>query len=99
MQPTDQGRPHSVISTSFWQGSGSTGKKASHSDRLRRHPEACPSGHQRAAEGHSEELVHREIVKPVTQPTRWVSSMVVIPNNDGSSHVCLDPKNMNWAIQ
>ena len=45
-----------------------------------------------------EELLHQGIVKPVTQPTRGVSSMVVIPKKDGSLCVCLDPKDLNQAI-
>ena len=44
-------------------------------------------------------LVQQDILAPVTEPTPWVSSMVVVPKKDGKLRICLDPKDLNLAIQ
>ena len=44
-------------------------------------------------------LAHQSIIASVTQPTPWVSSMVVIPKGNGSLRICLDPQDLNRAIQ
>ena len=36
---------------------------------------------------------------PVTEPTPWISSMVAVPKSDGRLRICLDPKDLNQAIQ
>ena len=36
---------------------------------------------------------------PSEVPTPWISSMVAIPKKDGSLLICLDPKDINLAIQ
>lgn len=35
----------------------------------------------------------------VTTPTPWISSMVVVPKKKGKHRICLDPKDLNNAIQ
>ena len=44
-----------------------------------------------------DELVHRQVIVPVTKPTKWVSSMlaVVKPNK---LRICIDPRDLNRAI-
>ena len=44
------------------------------------------------------ELESIEIIAPVTEPTKWVSSMVVVQKKNGRVRVCLDPRNLNQAI-
>ena len=39
------------------------------------------------------------IIASVTTPTAWVSSMVVVPKKNGKLRICLDPKDLNQAIQ
>ena len=39
------------------------------------------------------------VVSKVTEPTDWVSSLVVVEKPDGSIRVCLDPKDLNQAIK
>jgi hypothetical protein len=39
-----------------------------------------------------EDLVRKEVIAPVTQPTPWVSSMVAVPKQDGKMRICLDPQ-------
>ena len=44
-------------------------------------------------------LVEQDILAPVTEPTPWISSMVAVPKSDGRLRICLDPKDLNQAIQ
>ena len=46
-----------------------------------------------------DDLVQQEVLAAVTRPTAWVSSMVVVPKKDGKIRICLDPKDLNIAIQ
>ena len=39
------------------------------------------------------------IITPVTEPTDWVSSLVVVQKPNGSLRICLDPRNLNKAIK
>ena len=45
-----------------------------------------------------ETMVEQGIIAAVTEPTPWVSSMVVVPKKDGRIRICLDPKDLNKAI-
>ena len=44
-------------------------------------------------------MVNANIIAPVTEPTKWISSMVVVPKKNGTLRICLDPKELNAAIQ
>ena len=44
-------------------------------------------------------MERREIVARVTTPTSWISSMVVVPKPNGTLRICLDPKDLNRALQ
>ena len=46
-----------------------------------------------------EDLVKQEVIAPVTSPTAWISSMVTIPTKNGKLRICLDPKDLNRAVQ
>ena len=46
-----------------------------------------------------DDLEKQDIVAPVTEPTPWVSSIVVVPKKDSKLRLCLDPKDLNKAIQ
>ena len=46
-----------------------------------------------------EDLESREIVARVTTPTPWISSMVAVPKPNGTLRICLDPKDLNRALQ
>ena len=39
------------------------------------------------------------IIAQVTTPTRWISSIVAVPKKNGKLRICLDPKDLNCAIQ
>ena len=44
-------------------------------------------------------MVGDGIIEPVNEPTPWVSSMVVATKKNGALRVCLDPRDLNQAIQ
>ena len=46
-----------------------------------------------------EDMVRQDIIAPVTKPTSWISSMVVVPKKNGDLHICLDPMDLNKAFQ
>ena len=44
-------------------------------------------------------MVRQDIIAPATKSTSWISSMVVVPKKNGDVRICLDPKDLNKAIQ
>ena len=44
-------------------------------------------------------MVALNIIAKVTEPTDWVNSMVVVEKRNGDLRVCLDPHDLNRAIQ
>ena len=46
-----------------------------------------------------DKLVENNVIAPVTEPTPWVSSMVVVQKNNNKIRICLDPRDLNKAIQ
>ena len=46
-----------------------------------------------------DKMTEQGIVAPVTAPTPWVSSLVVVPKKNGMLRLCLDPKDLNKAVQ
>ena len=46
-----------------------------------------------------DKMTEQGIVAPVTAPTPWVSSLVVVPKKNGTLRLCLDPKDLNKAVQ
>ena len=44
-------------------------------------------------------MVQHDIITPVTEPTEWVNSMVVVEKpSSGKLRICLDPVNLDHAI-
>ena len=46
-----------------------------------------------------QEMVKNKIITPVTEPTDWVSSIVIVQKKDGNLRICLDPKDLNAAVK
>jgi len=44
-------------------------------------------------------MTEQSIIDPISEPTDWVSSMVVVEKKDGSLRICMDPKDLNSAIK
>ena len=45
-----------------------------------------------------QKMVDNGIITPVTEPTKWVSSLTYHRKSDGTIHPCLDPRDLNKAI-
>lgn len=39
-----------------------------------------------------------EVIKPMEEPTDWVSSITYVKKKDGSLRICLDPRDLNCAL-
>ena len=44
-------------------------------------------------------MIRLKIIEPITEPTEWVSQLVVIEKANGKLRVCLDPRDLNKAIK
>ena len=44
-------------------------------------------------------MLRANIIAPITEPISWISSIVVVPKKNGPLWICLDPKDLNTAIQ
>ena len=46
-----------------------------------------------------DDLEAQDVVAPATTPTRLIHSIVAVPKKNGKLRICLDPKDLNRAIQ
>jgi hypothetical protein len=46
-----------------------------------------------------DEMVDAGIITPVHEPTEWASRMMVVGKPDGDVRICLDPSELNKAVQ
>ena len=46
-----------------------------------------------------EDLISQEVPTPVSEPNLLISSIVVVPKQNGKLRICLDPKDLNYALQ
>ena len=44
-------------------------------------------------------MVDLDIIKPVDEPTDWVSGLVIVEKPNGKHQICLDPRPLNQAIK
>jgi hypothetical protein len=44
-------------------------------------------------------MLSLDVIRPITEPTDWVSSITYVTKADGSLRVCLDPKDLNNALK
>ena len=61
-------------------------------------PCKIPIALQQTVKTELESMVHDKVIAPVTEHTKWVSSMVVVQKKSKTVLVCLDPRNLNQAI-
>lgn len=62
-------------------------------------PRKVPLSLQIPLKNKLDELVNKGILKKVTEPTDWVSSLVIVKKPNGSLRICMDPSDLNKAIQ
>lgn len=69
-------------------------------DPVQHAPRRVPVAIRARLQDSLDDLQRQQIIAPVTQPTKWISSMVVVPKRDSQSlRICLDPKDLNRAIE
>ena len=44
-------------------------------------------------------MVELDVIRPVNEPTDWVSSITYVHKPDGSLRICLDPKDLNSCLK
>ena len=69
-------------------------------DAVQHAPRRVPVAMRARLKDSLDELQDQQIATPVTQPTQWISSLVVVPKKDSNNlRICLDPTDLNRAIQ
>lgn len=68
-------------------------------DPIQQAPHRVPVALRRKVKEALEDLEQQEVIAPVTSPTAWISSMVTVLKKNGKLHICLDPKDLNRAVQ
>ena len=63
--------------------------------RLRRYPLSVRD----TINSEIDELMQKDFIEPVNQPSKWISNLVVSPNKRGKLRVCLDARAPNKAIR
>ena len=58
-----------------------------------------PEPIREAVEAELAKMEAADIIAPVTEPTPWISSMVIVPKKNGDVRICLDPRDLNKAIK
>lgn len=43
-------------------------------------------------------LTRLKVIKPISEPTRWVSQAVIVPKKDNKIRLCIDPRELNKAL-
>ena len=62
-------------------------------------PRKVPLSMKEKVEAELKRLTELEIIEPVSKPTQWVSSLVTAPKPNGDIRICIDPKDLNGALQ
>ena len=62
-------------------------------------PRKVPLALKDSLQAELQRLTELQIIEPVTKPTKWVSSMVTTQKPNGDIRICIDPKDLNRALQ
>ena len=62
-------------------------------------PRRVPIPMRDALKAKLQELVDANILKEVTEPTDWISSLVVTRKRSGQLRICIDPRDLNKALK
>ena len=46
-----------------------------------------------------DDMVKQKVIRKISEPTDWVSSLTYVTKKDGSLRVCLDPRHLNRALR
>ena len=61
-------------------------------------PRKLPIALQEPVRQELDDMVKSNVIAPVSEPTEWVSSMVVVEKKNNKIRICLDPRDLNRAI-
>ena len=70
-----------------------------HTQPVQHVPRRLPVATRKKVQRKLDELEKDGIVEKVTEPTPWISSMVTVVKPTGKLQICLDPKDLNRAVQ
>ena len=62
-------------------------------------PRKCPIHIKDDIKKELDEMINLGVIKPVTMPTDWVSSVAYSQKSNGRWRTCLDPKDLNQAVK
>ena len=62
-------------------------------------PRRAPIQLREKIQAELERMIKLEVIRPVTEPTDWVSSLTYVLKSDDSLHICLDPSDLNRALK
>lgn len=62
-------------------------------------PRKCPINLRDELKEELDSMQQQEVIRKVTEPTDWVSSIVVSRRSNGKIRICLDPKELNMSIR
>ena len=62
-------------------------------------PRRIPCALKGKLESEIRRLQDEDIIESVTEPSEWVSSLLVITKKDGTLRICIDPSDLNKAIR
>ena len=62
-------------------------------------PRKCPIHLKDELKQELDDMEQKGVIKKMTEPTDWVSSIVISRRKNGKLRVCLDPKDLNKAIK
>ena len=62
-------------------------------------PQKCPIHIKDDIKKELDEMVSLGVIKPVTEPTDWFSSVAYSQKSNGRWRVCLDPKDLIQAVK
>ena len=70
-----------------------------HIEPARHSPSRVPLGMKQKVKNKLDEMVKKEIIRKVSEPTDWVNRMVVVTKADGDLRICLDARDLNRCMQ
>ena len=62
-------------------------------------PRKIPESLKQPLREHLDDLVKRDVIERVPEPTEWVSALVVVAKPNGKIRLCLDPRPLNKALK
>lgn len=62
-------------------------------------PRRVPVQLRRDIETELDRMIKLDVIRPVSEPTEWVSHVTYVRKSDGSLRLCLDPKNLNENLK